>query len=96
MKLFPSEQIRRLACVCFAATSPMFLTGCRGAPSINVLGSFFPAWMLCIGLGVMAALVARHIFIRLGIEPHLKPRPLIYFSLWMLVAVATWLLFFRS
>ena len=96
MKRSPSEQIRRPARVCFVATSLMFLTGCRGAPSINVLGSFFPAWMLCIGLGVMAALVARQIFIKLGIEPHLKPRPLIYFSLWMLVAVATWLLFFRS
>ena len=25
------------------------LAGCRGAPQINLLGSFFPAWMLCVG-----------------------------------------------
>jgi len=76
--------------------SLMFPTGCRGAPSVNVLGSFFPAWMLCIALGVIGVMVARRIFIRLEVEPHLKPRPLIYFCLWMLISVASWLLFFRS
>ena len=96
MKLFPLEKFRRLAGICLAATGLMFLTGCRGAPSINLLGSFFPAWMLCIALGVIGTLVARQIFVRLEIEPHLKPRPLIYFCLWMLITVASWLLFFRS
>lgn len=96
MKLIPLEKFRRLAGVCSAATGLMLLTGCHGAPSINLLGSFFPAWMLCIALGVIGSLVARQIFIKIGVEAHLKPRPLIYFCLWMLVAVASWLLFFRS
>ena len=96
MKPSPPEKSRRLAGVCSAATGLMFLTGCRGAPSINLLGSFFPAWMLCIVLGVIGTFVARQVFTRLGAEPYLKPRPLIYFCLWMLIAVASWLLFFRS
>ena len=74
----------------------MLLTGCRGVPSINVLGSFFPAWMLCIGLGVVGVLGLRQIFIKLEIEAHLGPRTLVYFCLWMLITVASWLLFFRS
>jgi hypothetical protein len=96
MKLFPFEKIRRLAGVCIAASGLTFLTGCRGAPSINLLGSFFPAWMLCIGLGVIGALLSRQIFIKIGVESYLKPRPLIYFFLWSLITVAAWLLFFRS
>ncbi|MGO8836385.1 MAG: YtcA family lipoprotein [Limisphaerales bacterium] len=79
-----------------AALGLIFLTGCRGAPSINVLGSFFPAWMLCVALGVIGTLAAHQIFIKLGVESYLKPRPLIYFCLWMLITVASWLLFFRS
>jgi hypothetical protein len=61
-----------------------------------VLGSFFPAWLLCIGLGVVGVLGLRQIFIKLEIEAHLGPRQLVYFCLWMLITVAFWLLFFRS
>ena len=96
MKLFLLGKFRRLTGIGFAAGGQMFLTGCRGAPSINVLGSFFPAWMLCIGLGIVGTVVARQIFIKLNFEPHLKPRLLIYFCLWTLITVASWLAFFRS
>jgi hypothetical protein len=80
----------------FLLAALMLLTGCRGVPSINVLGSFFPAWLLCIGLGVVGVLGLRQIFIKLEIEAHLGPRQLVYFCLWMLITVAFWLLFFRS
>ena len=80
----------------FPLAAVMLLTGCRGVPSINVLGSFFPAWMLCIGLGVVGVLGLRQIFIKLEIEAHLGPRQLVYFCLWMLITLAFWLLFFRS
>ena len=74
----------------------LFLTGCRGAPSINLLGSFFPGWMLCVALGVAGTLVAHQVFIKVNIEPYLRPRVLVYFCLWGLVTLLTWLLFFRS
>ena len=96
MKLFPLEKIRRLAGVCSAATGLMFLTGCRGAPSINLLGSFFPGWMLCMVLGVAGAFVVREVCIRTNIEPHLQPRVPVYLCLWGLITLLAWLLFFRS
>ncbi len=74
----------------------LFLSGCRGAPSINVLGSFFPGWMLCMGLGLLGALVFRQVFIKTNVESHLVPRPLVYLCLWGLVTLSSWLLFFRS
>ena len=96
MNALPIQKLRRAAAGGLAPVSLAFLTGCRGAPSINVVGSFFPAWMLCIGLGVLGSLAARRLFVKLGIEPHLKPRQLIYFCLWALIAIGSWLLFFRS
>jgi hypothetical protein len=77
-------------------TAPIFLAGCRGAPSINLVGSFFPAWMLCIGIGIIGVLLSRRVFVRTGIEPHLGALPVVYFSLWVLLTLGFWLFFFRS
>jgi len=74
----------------------LLLTGCRGAPSINLVGSFFPAWMLCAALGVIGVLLLRRLFVRIELEPHLGPVPLVYFCLWILLTLGTWLLFFRG
>lgn len=74
----------------------ILLTGCRGAPSINLVGSFFPAWMLCVALGVIGVLLLRRVFVRTEIEAHLGVVPLVYFCLWVLLTLGFWLLFFRS
>ena len=89
---FPGKILWRVA----AGISLILLTGCRGAPSINLLGSFFPGWMLCAALGVAGAFVVREVCIRTNIEPHLQPRLLVYICLWGLITLLVWLLFFRS
>jgi YtcA-like protein len=77
-------------------TALIFLTGCRGAPSINLVGSFFPAWMLCVAIGVFGVLILRRVFVRTEIEAHLGTLPLVYFCLWVLLTLGSWLLFFRG
>ena len=72
------------------------LAGCRGAPSVNILGSFFPGWMLCAFLGVFGSYVCRQIFVMTNVDSGFAPRPLVYFSLWVLLTLSTWLLFFRN
>jgi hypothetical protein len=74
----------------------VFLTGCRGAPSINLLGSFFPAWMLCVGVGVAVTVALRQVFIKTQIDQNLPVRMFVYVCLWALITLLTWLLFFRS
>jgi hypothetical protein len=74
----------------------LFLNGCRGAPSINLVGSFFPSWMLCVAFGVIGVLVLRRVFVRTGVEPHLGALAVVYFCLWVLLTLGSWLLFFRS
>jgi hypothetical protein len=64
-------------------------------PQLNVVGSFFPSWMLCAAIGVVVTLLARRAFVRVGIDPFLGPRALVYPSLALLVTLALWVAFFR-
>ena len=74
--------------------SLVLAAGCD--PVIEIQGTFFPAWLLCMIVGVALAVALRPLFVRLGIEPYLGPLPLIYTSLAVLLTLATWLVFFRT
>ena len=65
-------------------------------PLVNVEGSFFPAWMLCLVAGVALSVAARGLFVLLRLDPHLGPPILIYPSLTLLVSVLTWLALYRG
>ena len=65
------------------------------APQINVIGSFFPSWMLCAAIGVVIAVIARQVFLRVGVDPYLGPRALVYPSLALLVTLVLWVTWFR-
>ena len=45
----------------------IFLSGCNGAPSRNILGSYFPSWMVCALIGIALALAARALFHATGL-----------------------------
>ena len=64
-------------------------------PQINVIGSFFPSWMLCAAIGIIVAVLARKIFLRVGVDPYLGPRALVYPSLALLVTLVLWVTLFR-
>jgi len=65
-------------------------------PQINIIGSFFPSWMLCALIGIVSALLARRLFVRVGLDPYMGPPPLIYASLALLVTLVLWLWVFRG
>ena len=64
-------------------------------PQINVVGSFFPSWMLCAGIGIGVAVLARALFRRVGVDSYLGPRALVYPSLAILVTLVLWVALFR-
>jgi hypothetical protein len=65
------------------------------APSIEIFGSFFPVWMLCILGAVIATLAARLLLTWAGLERELGPRIIIYPSMVTLLACSIWLICFR-
>jgi hypothetical protein len=76
----------------------ILLAGCAGAdrsPTIEFSGSYFPAWMVCIICGLVLTSLARLLFIRLKIDAHLRPAPLVYFCLVAIFTFAAWLMFFN-
>ena len=77
---------------CVAAL--LLATGCSRAPSFNILGSFFPAWLLCGIVGIVLAVVTRLILLRTNFEKELSPLILVYPCLFLFYTFTTWLLFF--
>jgi YtcA-like protein len=65
-------------------------------PQINIIGSFFPSWMLCAAIGILLTLAARRLLIRAGLDPFLGPRALVYPSLAILVTLVLWVALFRE
>ena len=68
------------------------LTSCGRAPSFDILGSFFPAWLLCLVVAILLTLLARGL-LRRYVE---IVWPIVtYPSLTALFAFALWLTLFR-
>ena len=64
--------------------------------AVDVLGSYFPAWMVCIVSGLTLTLIA-HWIVQLGnLKPYLGPAPLIYSCLMIIFTFATWILFYQN
>jgi len=66
--------------------------GCAHAPAFDVMGSLFPAWLLCIALGILFAVAARWLLLRAHIN--LVFPVLIYSCLAAAFTFAIWLVFF--
>ena len=66
------------------------------SPTVDVLGSYFPAWMVCIISGLLLALIA-HWIVQVGhLKPYFGPTPLIYCCLMIIFTFATWILFYQN
>lgn len=77
-------------------TASVPLAGCERVPSINLLGAYFPSWMLCVLVGIALTLVARRVLAAAGAEPWIGPRGLVYPALALAFTLATWVAFFRG
>jgi hypothetical protein len=81
--------IARLWC---AAPIVGLLGGCDGAPSRNILGSYFPSWMVCALVGISLALAARAILKAAGLLEELPVPFLVMLAIACAGTFATWLM----
>ena len=64
--------------------------------TVDVFGSYFPAWMVCILSGIALTLIAHWIVQLCNLEQYLGPAPLIYSSLMIIFTFVTWILFYQN
>jgi hypothetical protein len=68
--------------------------GCTRAPSFNLIGSYFPAWILCGVIGIVLAAGVRMLFVRWKLEREISPLIVVYPCLAAFFTFLIWLLFF--
>jgi hypothetical protein len=66
------------------------------SPTVDILGSYFPAWMVCIVIGLTLTFIAHWIVQMLKLKPYLGPAPLVYSCLMIIFTFATWILFYQN
>jgi hypothetical protein len=79
----------------FATAICLLCTGCGRAPSVDIIGSFFPVWMVCLAIAVVFTFILRIVLLRYQFEPAIEPVALFYPSVVILVSCLLWLIFFR-
>ncbi len=76
------------------------LSGCGGSafhsPVVDVLGSYFPAWMVCMLIGLALTLITRLLLAALRFDTHVRPAPVVYPCLMAAFTAAVWLIFFQN
>ena len=86
-----THPLSRIPLACLALS----LAGCGHAPNIDIIGSFFPVWMLCLAISIPLTFAVRFLLVRLHIENEVGPLALFYPSVVLLFTCLLWLIFFR-
>jgi hypothetical protein len=71
----------------------VLLANCTRAPSFDILGSYFPAWLVCLVVAILLTVIARWSMLRHGVVLILPI--VVYPSLAASIAFSLWLIFFR-
>jgi hypothetical protein len=77
---------------CVVLLPALLLAACGRAPAFDILGSFFPAWLICVGLGIVFTILAREL-LRRYVE--IAYPVLVYPCLAACFIFALWLVLFR-
>lgn len=84
--------INRLAAALGSASVIFMAGGCSRAPTYDIMGSLFPAWLLCIFLGIVLTVIARWLLLRARIA--LLYPVVVYPCLAAVFTFCIWLVFF--
>ena len=70
------------------------LVGCNRNPNVEIVGSYFPGWMICLVLGVVATAAAHTLLRRRHAQHSIGHPALIYPAMLTLFTCLLWLLLF--
>lgn len=75
------------------AVAPFLFFGCGRAPAVDIMGSFFPAWLVCLVVAILLTAIARLVLLRFHMNLDLPV--LAYSSLTAILTFALWLIFYH-
>ena len=85
------------------ATSPwsllglLGLGGCQaGAPSLNLVGSYFPAWILCSLIGLAVGVAARIVLSATRLAETAAYPLVVCIAIGAIAGILAWLAFYRA
>ena len=84
----------RLPLVFWRVAITLPVGACSYSPTMDLLGSYFPAWMLCAALGIVAAIIIRQVLAVTGISDYVVAPLLTYAGLAVSATLLAWLLWF--
>ncbi len=70
------------------------LCGCGRAPSFSILGSYFPAWLLCLVAGILLTAIVYWLLDRMQLAKEIVWTIVVYPCLTAFFACVLWLIFF--
>ena len=84
----PASGLLCLVCICLGGCSA------SGAPSFDLFGAFFPAWLLCGAIGIAGAAIARVVFVSSGFSNEVPYQLAVCTAIGVISAVLVWLIVF--
>jgi hypothetical protein len=72
----------------------LFATGCSRNPNVDIVGSYFPGWMIALAISLVLTLAAHYLLRRLGMDHAIGHPAIIYPSMVVLFTCLLWLCFF--
>jgi len=81
----------------FLVITSCVLTGCSlaGAPSLELFGAFFPAWMLCALIGIVGAASTRVVLTTPAFTDVIPFQLAVCTAAGVIVGLLTWMVLFR-
>lgn len=70
------------------------VAACNYSPTMDLFGSYFPAWMLCAAAGIVATVIIRQILAVAGINDYVVAPLLTYAGLAVSATLLAWLFWF--
>jgi hypothetical protein len=62
------------------------------SPSFQIAGSYFPAWLIAIVVGIILMIVVRVLIARAGLAQFIRPPALVYLSMALAFTLVIWLI----
>jgi hypothetical protein len=86
---------RRLGTGFATCLTALGAAGCSGSPVFNILGSYFPSWLVCVAISIGLTFAAHLLVTSKKLADELWPLPIVYSALVCFFSCTLWLIFFE-